>query len=100
VGYQEGVCYWVVVSFNQDSLVNCSSNVILFATSEGSPSRFIFTSYSTLINYVFLIFSFKGQVGWVFLGYVPITLGRKSGKQERRKSLVSHVASSSKWLLH
>jgi hypothetical protein len=44
------------VSFNQDSLVNCSSNVILFATSEGSPSRFIF-------NFVSLIFRFNGLVG-------------------------------------
>jgi hypothetical protein len=89
-----------VVSFNQDSLVNCSSNVILFATSEGSPSRFILTSYSTLINYVSLIFKFKGQVGVGVLGYVPIPLGRKSGKREHRKSSVSHVASSSEWLLH
>jgi hypothetical protein len=46
VGYQEGVCYCVGVSFNQVSLVNCSSNVILFATSDRSPSRFIFTTYS------------------------------------------------------
>jgi hypothetical protein len=63
VGYQEGVCWCVVVSFNLVSLVNFSSNVILFATSEGSPSRFIFPSYSTLINYVSLTFRFKGQVG-------------------------------------
>jgi hypothetical protein len=28
-----------------------------------------------------------------FLGYVPTPLGRKSGKRERRKSSVSHVAS-------
>jgi hypothetical protein len=31
------VCWCVVSSFIQVSLVNCSSNVILFATSEGSP---------------------------------------------------------------
>jgi hypothetical protein len=49
VGYQEGVCWCVAVSFNQASLVNCSSNVILFATSEGSPSRFVFITYSTPI---------------------------------------------------
>ena len=55
--------WWATLSYTQVSLVNCSSNVILFATSEGSPSRFIFTSYSTLINYVSLIFRFKGQVG-------------------------------------
>jgi hypothetical protein len=84
----------------QDPLVNYSSNVILFATSEGSPSRFIFTSYSTFINFVSLVFRFKGQVGVGVLGYVPIPLGRKSGKQERRKSSISHIASSSKWLLH
>ena len=94
------MCWCVAVSFNQVSLVNCSSNVILFATSEGSPSRFIFTSYSTLINYVSLIFRFKGQVGVGVLGYVLTPLGRKSGKQDRRKSSVSHVASSSEWLLH
>jgi hypothetical protein len=69
-----------VISFNQDSLVNCSLNVILFATSEGSPSRSIFIIYCTLINYVSLIFKFKGQVGVGVLGYVPIPLGRKSGK--------------------
>jgi hypothetical protein len=89
-----------VFPFGQDSLVNCSSNVILFATLEGSPSRFSFTTYSTLINYVSLIFRFKGQVGVGVLGYVPIPLGRKSGKRERRKSSVSHVASSSEWFLH
>jgi hypothetical protein len=89
-----------VIAFNQVSLVNFSSNAILFATSEGSPSRFIFTSYSTLINYVSLIIRFKGQVGVGVLGYVPIPLGKTSGKRERRKSSVSHVASSSEWLLH
>jgi hypothetical protein len=49
-GYQEGVCWCVAVSFNQVSPVNCSSNVILFATSEGSPSRVIFTTYPTPPN--------------------------------------------------
>jgi hypothetical protein len=91
---------YCVFSFGPDYLVNCSSNVILFATSEGSPSRFSFTTYSPLINYVSLIFKFKGQVGVGVLGYVPIPLGRKLGKRERRKSSVSHVASSSEWLLH
>jgi hypothetical protein len=66
------VCWCVVPSFIQVSLVNCSSNVILFATSEG-------------------------QVGVGFWGYVPIPLGRKSGKRERRKSSVSHIASSTEW---
>jgi hypothetical protein len=31
------------------------------------------------------------------VGYVPTPLGRKSGKRERRKSSVSHVASSTEW---
>jgi hypothetical protein len=44
-------------------LVNCSSNVILFATSEGNPSRFSLTAYSILVNSISLILRFKGQVG-------------------------------------
>jgi hypothetical protein len=36
-------------------------------------------------------------VGVGFWGYVPTPLGRKSGKRERRKSSVSHVASSAEW---
>jgi hypothetical protein len=59
----EGACWCIVFPFGQDSLVNCSSNVIIFATSEGSPSRFSFTTYSALINYVSLIFRFKEHVG-------------------------------------
>jgi hypothetical protein len=46
-GYQEGV---LVCCIFQVSLFNCSSNVILFATSEGSPFRVIFTTYFTLNN--------------------------------------------------
>jgi hypothetical protein len=34
-------------SFSQVSLVNCSSNVILFATSEGRPFKVIFKAYYT-----------------------------------------------------
>jgi hypothetical protein len=34
-------------SFNQVSPANCSSNVILFATSEGSPFKVIFKAYYT-----------------------------------------------------
>jgi hypothetical protein len=79
-GCQEGACWCIVVPFGQDSLVNYSSNVILFATSEGSPSRFSFTIYSILNNFLSLIFRFKGQVGVGVLGYVSIPLGRKSGK--------------------
>jgi hypothetical protein len=41
----------VLVCFNfQVSQFNCSSNVILFATSEGSPFRVIFTTYFTFNN--------------------------------------------------
>jgi hypothetical protein len=57
------VCLCVAFSFNQVSLINCSSNVIIFATSEGSPFRIIFKTYSTLNHQVFLIFRFEGQVG-------------------------------------
>jgi hypothetical protein len=64
---------------NQGSLVDCSSNVILFATSEGSPSRFSFTLYSVFINYISLILRFKGQVGvWIF-GLRIESLGQKIG---------------------
>jgi hypothetical protein len=66
--------------FCQGSLVNCSSNVILFETSEGSPSRFSLTAYSVLVNSISLILRFKGQVeGGLDPSYVPITLGRKLG---------------------
>jgi hypothetical protein len=66
--------------FCQGSLVNCSSNVILFATSEGSPSRFCLTAYLVLVNSISLILRFKGQVGGVSdPNYVLISLGRKSG---------------------
>jgi hypothetical protein len=57
------VCLCVAFSFNQVSQINYSSNVILFATSEGSPFRVIFKTYSTLNNQVLLIFRFEGQVG-------------------------------------
>jgi hypothetical protein len=53
--------------FCQGSLVNCSSNVILFGTSEGSPSRFSLTTYSVLVNSISLILRFKGQVGGVWI---------------------------------
>jgi hypothetical protein len=42
-------------------LVNCSSNVILFATSEGSPFRFSFTTNSFYVKVIFLTFRLKGQ---------------------------------------
>jgi hypothetical protein len=37
-------------------LGNCSSNVILFATSEGSPFNFSFTTNSFYIKIIFLMF--------------------------------------------
>jgi hypothetical protein len=73
------VCLGVAFSFNQVSLINCSSNVILFATSEGSPFIIIFKTYSTLNNQVFLIFRIKGQVGWGF-GLRTDSFGQKVGE--------------------
>jgi hypothetical protein len=49
-----------------------------------------------LASKFFLYLNSKGRWGGV-LGYVPTSLGRKSGKRERRKSSVSHVASSTEW---
>jgi hypothetical protein len=40
---------------------NCSSNVILFATSEGSTFSFSFTTNSFYVKVILLIFRFKGQ---------------------------------------
>ena len=51
----------------------------------------------SLLSKFFFIIEFKGQVGVGFRGYIPTPLGRKSGKRERRKSSVSHVASSAEW---
>jgi hypothetical protein len=49
-------------------LVNCSSNVILFATSEGSPFLFNFITNSFYVKIILLTFRFKGQGrGWVWL---------------------------------
>jgi hypothetical protein len=74
--------------FCQGSLVDCSSNVILFATSEGSLSRFSFTLYSVFINYISLILRFKGQVGgvWIF-GLCIDSLGQKIGVVRAQKIL-------------
>jgi hypothetical protein len=49
-----------------------------------------------LISKFFLYLDSKGRRGGA-LDYVPTPLGRKSGKRERRKSSVSHVASSTEW---
>jgi hypothetical protein len=42
-------------------LGNCSSNVIFFATSEGSPFNFSLIINSFYIKIIFLMFRFKGQ---------------------------------------
>jgi hypothetical protein len=49
-----------------------------------------------LTSKFFLHLDSKGRWGGV-LDYVPTPLGRKLGKRERRKSSVSHVASSTEW---
>jgi hypothetical protein len=41
--------------------VNCSSNVVLFATSEGSPIKFCFIITSFRFKIIFLKFRFEGQ---------------------------------------
>jgi hypothetical protein len=49
-------------------LVNYSSNVILFATLEGSPFGFNFITNSFYVKIILLTFRFKGQGrGWVWL---------------------------------
>jgi hypothetical protein len=91
------VCCCVAPSFIQVSLVNCSSNVILFATSEGSPFCSFLQLTIPLTSKFFLYLNSKGRWGVGFWDYIPTPLGRKSGKRERRKSSVSHVASSTEW---
>jgi hypothetical protein len=49
-----------------------------------------------LTSKFFLYLDSRGRWGGV-LDYVSTPLGRKSGKRERRKSSVSHVASSTEW---
>jgi hypothetical protein len=49
--------------FCQGSLVDCSSNFILFATSEGSLSRFSFTLYSVSLTIFLLYLDSKGMWG-------------------------------------
>jgi hypothetical protein len=49
-----------------------------------------------LTSKFFLYLDSKGRWGGV-LDYVLTPLGRKSGKQECKKSSVSHVASSTEW---
>jgi hypothetical protein len=90
------VCWCVAPSFIQVCLVNCSSNVILLAASE----EVLFESFSKLTlpltSKFFFYLNSMGRWGGV-LDYSLTPLGRKSGKRERRKSSVSHVASSTEW---
>jgi hypothetical protein len=61
-------CLNLVVCSLRFFLVNCSSNVIPFATSEGSPFSFSFTTNSLYVKIIFIIFRFKGQRrGWAWL---------------------------------
>jgi hypothetical protein len=53
-----------------------------------------------MLRSFFLYLDSKGAGGGVGHGYVPIPLGRKSGKFERRNSSVSQVASTFERLLH
>jgi hypothetical protein len=54
-------CLNLVVCLLMFFLVNCSSNVIFFATSEGSPLSFNFTTNLFYVKVIFLIFRLKGQ---------------------------------------
>jgi hypothetical protein len=61
-------CLNLVVCLSRFFLVNYSSNVILFATSKGSPLSFSLTINSFYVKVIFLIFRFKGQGrGWAWL---------------------------------
>jgi hypothetical protein len=54
-------CLNLVVCSLRSFLVNCSSNVIFFATSEGSPLSFSLTTNSFYVKIIFLIFRLKWQ---------------------------------------
>jgi hypothetical protein len=60
------VCWSVAPSFIQVSLVNCSSNVILFATLEGSPFESFLKLTIPLTSKFFLYLNSKGRWGWGF----------------------------------
>jgi hypothetical protein len=60
------VCLGVVDPFVQVVLVNCSSNVILFATSEGSPFDFFPQLTLLLTSRFFLYLDSRGRWGWGF----------------------------------
>jgi hypothetical protein len=54
-------CLNSVVCLSRFFLVNCSSNVIFFATLEGSRLSFNLTINSFYVKVIVLIFRFKGQ---------------------------------------
>jgi hypothetical protein len=54
-------CLNLVVCLLRFFVVNCSSNVIFFATSEGSPFSFSLTINSFYVMIIILIFRFKWQ---------------------------------------
>jgi hypothetical protein len=56
-----GLFIKVLLSSLRFFLVNCSSNVIFFATLEGSPLSFSLTTNSFYVKVIFLIFRLKGQ---------------------------------------
>jgi hypothetical protein len=73
------VCWCVVLSFIQVSLVNCSLNVILFATSEGSPFESFLKLTIPLTFKFFLCLDSKGRWGWGF-GLHTDSFGQKVGE--------------------
>jgi hypothetical protein len=54
-------CLNLVVCSLRFFLVNCSSNVIFFATSEGNTLSVSLSTNSFYVKIIFLIFRFKGQ---------------------------------------
>jgi hypothetical protein len=54
-------CLNLVVCSLRFFLISCSSNVIFFAISEGSPLSFSPLINSFYVKIIFLIFRFKGQ---------------------------------------
>jgi hypothetical protein len=73
------VCWFDASSFIQVSLVNCSSNVILFATSEGSPFESFLKLTIPLTSKFFLYLNSKGRWGGVF-GLRTDSFGQKVGE--------------------
>jgi hypothetical protein len=73
------VCWCVVPIFIQVSLVNCSSNVIFFATSEGSPFESFLKLTIPLTSKFFLYLDSKGRWGWGF-GLRTDSFGQKVGE--------------------